>query len=89
MGILDGTFFKKKVEVSEAVVVGLTPLGATKAESLYGPEGIKGRILLMLKDAGPSTIPEIAEETKVSPHKVKPIVKSLIASGYAKRVTGD
>lgn len=72
--------------IKRNVVVGLTSLGSTKAESVYGAEGAKGQILLMLKDAGPSSLSEIAEETKMSPNKVKSHVKELISSGYIRRV---
>jgi len=74
--------------VKQHIVVGLTPLGSTKAESVYGAEGAKGQILLMLKDAGPSSLSEIAEETKMSPNKVKSHVKDLMSSGYIRRVGG-
>lgn len=74
--------------IREDLVIGLTNLGKTKAEqfSLQGP---KWEVLAMLNEAGPSSISEISDELKMSDKKVKKIVKSLIASGYVKRVSGD
>lgn len=87
MGVF-GRIFTKRPDTHESVVVGLTPLGAAKAESLAGPSGIKGQILLTLKDAGPSSLGDIAEETHISFNRVQPTVKSLLACGYVRKVSG-
>lgn len=75
-----------KTETRKNAVVGLTTLGSTKAESIYGGEGAKAQILMMLKDAGPSSISEISDETHLSYQKVKGLVKDMISSGYIKKV---
>jgi len=45
--------------------------------------------LSCLEEDGPSSASEIAEEIKVSPNKVKFILRDLIKSGYVRRASQD
>jgi DNA-binding Lrp family transcriptional regulator len=45
--------------------------------------------MAMLDDNGPSTIQEIANEAKISPERVKRILKSLQADAWVRRVSAE
>ena len=81
-------FFKRKPPVGVHHTYGLTSLGKEKAEkfSLFGPQG---NVLSVLEENGPSSVSEIAEETRMSTDKVKSILKNLMRSGYIRRVTSE
>ena len=81
-------FFRKKATVGVHHSYGLTALGKTKAEefSLSGP---KWEVLAVLNENGPSSVSEIAEESKSSTDKIKAILRMLIRSGYVRRVTDE
>ena len=66
----------------------LTPLGKTKAEE-YRVTGPRGSVMQMLDDSGPSTISEIANETRMSSERVKRILNSLQADGWIRRVSAE
>jgi len=81
-------FFKKRQPIGVHHTYGVTSLGATKADefSLSGP---KWEVLACLRENGPSSVSEISTETNISTDKVKSILKGLISSGYAKRVSAE
>lgn len=82
-------FFKPKVKISTNNAYGLTPLGKTKAEE-FALSGPKWEALAILNENGPSSVGEVAEELKCSPEKVRAILRSLIKSGYIRRIdAGD
>jgi len=81
-------FLKRRSQAGINVTFGLTPLGKTKAEQ-FSATGPKFDILAALDEGGPSSVSEIAEETKMSTNKVKTIIKQLVASGYVRKVHSE
>lgn len=81
-------FFKRKEPVGVHHTYGLTQLGKTKAEE-FAMSGPKWEVAAMLNENGPSSVSEIAEEAKTSTGKVKAILRTLIKSGYARRVNAE
>lgn len=81
-------FFKPKSQVGMHSTYGLTQLGKTKAEefSLHGP---KWEVLAALNENGPSSVSELSDEVKASPEKTKAILRSLVKSGYVRRVSQE
>jgi len=66
----------------------LTALGKTKAES-FNTLGAKGEIVATLENIGPCTISEMANETKMTPSRVKQIMQVLTRDGWARKVTAE
>lgn len=81
-------FFRRKPKVGVHHTYGLTTLGKQKAEQ-FSVYGVQGNVLSVLEENGPSSVSEIAEETKQSTDKVKFILKGLMQSGYIRRVTAE
>lgn len=71
--------------IKSELTVALTPLGKQKADAFSG-EGPKFDILATLNESGPSSISELAQETGMSPVKVKHVLKELAKAGYVRRV---
>lgn len=65
-----------------AVIV-ITPVGKNKVEN-YSPMGAQGKVLTALFEVSPCTLSELAEESGMSPERVKGIIKTLVKSGYAR-----
>ena len=67
----------------------LTQLGKTKAEQI-NISGTRGEVVMALDNIGPCTIPELANETKMSPTMVKQAVAILMRDGWVtKTATGE
>lgn len=79
---------RKQSSVGVSHTYGLTALGKTKAEE-FQLQGVKWQVAAYLDENGASSVSEIAEETKISPEKLKKILKQMIAGGYVRRVTQD
>ena len=82
------SFFRKKTVVGTNGTYGLTPLGKTKAEDLT-ISGAKGQVAAALNENGASSITDIAEETRMSPERVKNTLKILIRNGYVRKVNTE
>jgi len=83
-------FIGKAKEASElykdSITVSLTPLGKQKAEG-FALEGPRYDVLSCLLENGALSIGEIAKVTNFSANKVRDVLKSLIKSGYAKKIS--
>lgn len=66
----------------------LTALGKVKAEQ-FNVVGTKGEVVTALENIGPCTISELANETKMSPERVKQAVQVLVRDGWARKVTSE
>lgn len=66
----------------------LTQLGKTKAEQI-NMSGTKGEVVMTLENIGPCTIPEIANEARMSPTHAKQMIQILIRDGWVSKVTGE
>ena len=77
MGILSKVFGKGSVIV-------IMPVGKDKVEK-YSMHGEKGKVLSALFEISPCTTSELADETGMSPEKVKGVIKGLIKEGYARK----
>lgn len=88
MNIGDFIRVHKKATVGTHSTYGLSALGKTKAEE-FALSGPRWEVLAMLNENGPSSVREIAEETKLSPEKVKAILRGHIRSGYVKKVSQE
>lgn len=66
----------------------LTSLGTTKAEN-FNLAGAKGEVVMALENSAPCTTAELANETHLSPNRVKHIIEILIRDGWVRKVSGD
>ena len=66
----------------------LTSLGKTKAEQI-NISGTRGEVVMALENIGPCTIPELANETKMSPAIVKLAMQILMRDGWATKVRAE
>jgi len=66
----------------------LTSLGKTKAEQI-DISGSKGEVVMALENIGPCTLSELANETKMSPVKVKQVMQVLVRDGWARKVSSE
>ena len=66
----------------------LTELGKTKAEQI-NISGTRGEVVMALENIGPCTIPELANEIKMSPTNAKQAMKLLIRDGWAMKVGSE
>jgi DNA-binding MarR family transcriptional regulator len=79
---------RKMNQVADHMVVGLTPLGKSKAEH-FTASGPIFDVLSYLQDNGASSIKDIAGELHTTPKKARVIVKEMISSGYVRRMGAD
>lgn len=80
--------FQRKSQVGKRFTYGVTPLGKTKAEE-FALDGPKWEVLATLNENGPSSVGELASETKMPADKVKRMLGELIKSSYVRRVGAD
>jgi len=66
----------------------LTQLGKTKAEEI-NISGARGEVVMALENIGPCTVSELANETKMSPTKIKQVLQILIRDGWVRKITGE
>ena len=79
---------RKANSVADHVVVGLTPLGKSKAEH-FTASGPVFEVLSYLQDNGPSSIKDIAGELKTNPKRARVIVRDMMREGYVKKQSAD
>jgi len=66
----------------------LTQLGKTKAEN-FNVLGDRGEVVTALENVGPCTINELANETRMTPMKVKQVMQVLVRDGWVMKVTAE
>jgi len=66
----------------------LTALGKTKAEQI-NISGTRGEVVMALENIGPCTIPELANEIKMTPTHVKQAMQILVRDGWAMKVEAE
>ncbi len=82
MGVLDKIFRKK---VNSNSVFTLTPIGKEKAQSMEA-SGKTLAFLDYLEQSGASSLPEIAEQTRLRAEDAEVLARKLVRLGYIRAV---
>lgn len=80
-------FFKTKKTTVRNMPVQLTGLGKQRAER-SGWKPID-KVLVSLQENGPSSVNEIAEDTRLPRGKVEVLVRKCVSQGYCKQHGGE